>query len=81
MLAYGLFISLAAILEACSTPARVRALGARDGACGQALNKPEGRKTSECPDAMGVFGTMAIDGPGRPAVLRDARAGGMLNQR
>lgn len=74
MLAYGLFISLAAILEACSTPARVRALGARDGACGQALNKPEGRKPRSAPtqwESSGLWRLMGQDVP---------RCCGMLEQ-
>lgn len=34
-----------------------------------------------CPDTIGVFGTTAIDGPGCPSVLWDARPGAVLNGR
>jgi hypothetical protein len=38
-------------------------------------------ETAECPDAVGVLETMAIDRPGCPAILKDAQSGGMLDVR
>ena len=38
-------------------------------------------ETAECPDAIGVLDAMAIDGPGCPAMLMDARSGGTLDVR
>jgi hypothetical protein len=38
-------------------------------------------ETAECPDAIGVLPAMAIDRPGCPAMLKDARSGGMLDAR
>ena len=47
--------------------------GARDGACGQALNKPEGSKPRSAPRQGESSGLRLLMGQDAPAVLRDVR--------
>jgi hypothetical protein len=47
--------------------------GARDGACGQALNKPERSKPRSAPRQGESSGLRLLMGQDAPAVLRDVR--------
>ena len=54
-------------LKVCSTPARATGLEVHDGACGQALNKPEGRKPRSAPMQWESSGLWRLMGLGCPA--------------
>ena len=62
-------------------PAIVRRTVSAPARAAAGVERASMEETAECPDAVGILKTMAIDRPGCPAVLMDARSGGMLDVR